>query len=477
VAAAQGAVPPEANPSTAPPTSEAETKAADSSSPAAAEAPVEPETQTPGAAVVTPEQIAALQAQIDELKAKQEEAETNALLADDSSASVEADIFKVYGFMDMGAQRYWVNKRSLVGSVFDTNAVTFVTGNIDLYFDFNPSPDWRTLAEVRFTEAPLGNIESYGGIAGTFERTDTQQFDPHGTAPNAPMWGGYTVIERAHIEWNHFQAFRLLVGKFFTPFGIWNVDHGSPTLLSIAMPQFIQQMWMPIRQTGVQALGTFFAGDVEVGYRAWLTNGRTEQNPFDYDDGKAFGARLFARRDGGAINYQIGASYHYGHVRDKVVDVTGISPLLFDSHSTWEYDEHVAGADVSLDLDNTRIRAEAIVRRTDFDQGKQRLVSAGFLPGALEPDKWQLGGYLTVAQQLPWFGLEPYFYGEVMQQPWVAADGLLMLSAGFNWRFTAAAMLKAQATRSMFYDWKYETNGKASVNNMTMAIVRLVVAF
>gem|GEM_PF-5014018 len=118
-------------------------------------------------------------------------------------------------------------------------------GNIDLYFDCNPVQDWRALAEVRFTNAPLGQIVNYGGLAGQFERRTTEQYDPNASVPNAPMWGGYTVIERAYIEWSHYQAANVIVGYFFTPFGIWNVDHGSPTLLTMGLPQFIQQNSCP----------------------------------------------------------------------------------------------------------------------------------------------------------------------------------------------------------------------------------------
>ncbi len=273
---------------------------------------------------------------------------------------------------------------------------------------FNPIEDWRALAEVRFTNAPQGNIVSYGGLAGTFDRTNTEQFDPHGTAPNAPMWGGYTVIEQAWIEWGRYQAFRLRVGNWFTPFGIWNVDHGSPTLISMAMPQFMQQKWMPLRQTGVQALGSFFSGETEIAYRAWVSNGRTEDNPFDYDNEKSFGARVFVKRDTGENNFQIGATYHHGTVQDQVVNVTGFGPVQFQTGSTWEYTEDIGGLDVSVDLGDTRIRSEGIISRLEYTEGKQE-PAGGLSPGAIQPNKYRVGAYLLVAHQLPWYGLEPYF--------------------------------------------------------------------
>lgn len=436
--------------------------------------PIAAATDTESAQAGVAEELAALRAEVDALKAKQDEAEMAALMAE--PASVENELYRIYGFMDMGAQYYAVDKSSLVGAVFDTNAFTFVTGNIDLYFDFNPIEDWRALAEVRFTNAPHGNILNYGGLGGTFDRTDTEQFDPHSTAPNAPMWGGYTVIEQAWIEWGRFQAFRLRVGNWFTPFGIWNVDHGSPTLISMAMPQFMQQKWMPLRQTGVQALGSFFSGETEIAYRAWVSNGRTEENPFDYDNEKSFGARVFVKRDTGENNFQVGATYHRGVVQDKVVDVTNFGPVRFDAHSTWEYTEDIGGLDVSVDLGDTRIRTEGIVSRMEYTKGKQQ-ATGGLSPGAIEPSRYRYGAYLLVAHQLPWYGLEPYLFAEINQQPWMLADGLFMPSAGLNIHFNPSALLKLQYAQSYFFNWKHEAQGDAGINDVTTYMARLAVAF
>lgn len=434
-----------------------------------AEPPAPPATDTTAA------ELALLRTEIEELKAKQAEAEMAALLQEEPAA-VEDDKYRLYGFMDMGAQYYAVDKSSLVGAVFDTNALTFVTGNIDLYFDFNPIEDWRALAEVRFTNAPQGNVNSYGGLAGTFDRTNTEQFDPHGTAPNAPMWGGYTVIEQAWIEWGRYQAFRVRVGNWFTPFGIWNVDHGSPTLISMAMPQFIQQKWMPLRQTGVQALGSFFSGETEIAYRAWISNGRTEQNPFDYDNEKSFGARLFVKRDTGETNFQIGATYHRGVVQSKEVNVVGFNPVKFDTPFISEYTENLGGLDVSVDIGDTRIRAEGIISHIEYTPGKQE--SAGsIVPGAIQPNRFRVGGYLLAAHQLPWWGLEPYLYAELIEQPWIVADGLFMPSAGLNVHFNPSTLLKLQYAPSYFFNWKHEAPGEASINNVTSYMGRLVVAF
>ncbi len=482
---AQDAAAPPAEPEAEPAATEEVEAAAEEAAPEEAP-PAEPVVEeAPPAADADPAPTRAeheeLKAQVVALQAKQEEAEMNALLMDDE-IDVTQELFKVYGFMDMGLQKTWVDEKALIAGLFDTNALTFAVGNINLYFDFNPDPDWRGLAEIRFTSAPQGNIESFGGIAGDFERTSTEQYDPHATVVNAPMWGGYTVIERAWIEWKKFQQVRLRVGSFFTPFGIWNVDHGSPTLISTAMPQFVQQKYFPLRQTGVQALGSFFVSDWEIAYRAWLTNGRTEQNPLDFSDNKAFGGRVFARKDGGDIRAQLGTSYHHGSVENKQVNILSAPPLSdtveFEAVSSWEYTENIFGVDVSLDIGDTRIRSEGTARLKQYEPGKRpELGITAPVQGALEPDAWSFSVYALVAQQLPWWGLEPYMYAELLEQHWGLPDGVIVLGPGLNMRFSPSAMLKLQVSRAIFFDWLDEVPGDDSLNNATSFVSRLVLAF
>jgi hypothetical protein len=472
-----------APPSTSDPTAPAETSDTDAADLTGATTPTKPPATDAEARLN--ERLDALQAEVAELKAKQEEAALNALMAEDTP-ELEPEKFRLYGFMDMGFQRAWVDRRSLIAAYFETNSWTFVTGNLNLYFDFTPDPDWRGLAEVRFTGAPHGQIEQYGGITGQeFRRTNTEQFDPHATVLNAPMWGGYTVIERASIEWQKYQQFQLRTGLFFTPFGIWNEDHGSPTLISLTLPQFMQQKFFPLRQTGVQALGSFFSGEWEIAYRAWLSNGRTEENLLDYDDDKAFGVRSFVRKDAGDFRTQIGASYHHGHVETKVVDILGVPPVTetieFESYSSVAYTEDIIGLDLSLDIVDTRIRAEYVARYQRYDEGKRAVnpfeTSA---PGSFKGDDWQQGAYLIVAQALPWWGLEPYLFAEGLHQNWAfAGDLLTQAGPGLNVRFSPAATLKMQLNRSFFTKWKQPDDfpGDEHVNESTLFMSRLVLAF
>jgi len=442
--------------------------------PAEAAKPVEP------VAVSANEDLAALRAalaetqkQLEEVQLRQDEAEASAA----SSATDAQPSLKIYGFADMGIQHQWVKKSSPVANVFPTNSTSFVVGNINLYFDAQPFEHWRGLVELRFTNAPQGDPMTFGGIAGTFRRRDNSSYDSGGTAVNAPMWGATLIIERAWVEWNQLQAFKLRVGNWFTPFGIWNEDHGTPTLISLVLPQFILQRWIPIRQTGLMAYGNAFAGDWELGYALTFSNGRQEISNTNFDDKFGYGGRVYARRDTGAINGTLGLSYFTGTTSEQSIDLTGLDPIEFEQRKTWEYNEHVLGVDVALDVDATRIRAEAMLRRQTFTPGHRIAGDPAFALGSVEPDKWQQSAYLLVANQLPWLGIEPFLWGELLEAPSVVGDGVVVGSVGVNVHFNPAVQLKTQVTRVVFFDWLYDSPFDNSVNNLSAVYSRLVMAF
>jgi hypothetical protein len=421
--------------------------------------------------------LADAKAKLEQLQTRQDEAEVAALTSSQEVEAPKDDVLRIYGFTDMGVQHQWVGEESLLAHIFDTNATSFVVGNVNVYFDAQPIDNWRGLIEVRYTNAPLGDTITYGGLAGTYQREDTFSYDPHGTAVNAPMWAGAVVLERAWIEWNEHQPLKLRVGNWFTPFGIWNEDHGSPTLISIALPQFILQQWIPIRQTGVMGYGNTFFDEWELGYALTFSNGRQELSNFNFEDKFGYGGRLYLRRETGALNTTFGASYFTGTTSDRTIDVVGFNPVVFDEPTLWEYNEHVVGADISVDIDTTRIRAEAMVRRQTYSRGLRPPGDVIFAPGTVQGDKWQHSAYVLVAHQLPWAGLEPFLWGEVLQGPSVVADGVFVGSVGLNIHFNSAIQLKTQLTRGVFFDWLYESGRDASIDNLTALYSRLVMAF
>jgi hypothetical protein len=448
--------------------------------PGAAEAPEAPPPTEPaqpesGEIAKLRAEIAATNKEVAELRAAQEAADAAAV----DVPVAEQEKLKIYGFADVGFQYVQINEGSLLANVYDVNDPDFVLGNLNLYFDAQPVEHWRGLMEVRFTNAPHGKITNFGGLGGKFTRASTFTDDASGAALNAPLWGGSTIIERAWIEYNRLQELKIRAGNWFTPFGIWNEDHGSPTLISLAWPQFMTQRWMPLRQTGVMLYGNVFAGSWELGYAATLSNGRQEESTLNIDGRLGYGGRVHARRDTGEVNSTFGLSFFTGKTRDKIVNVVATAPLTFETEHKVEYNEYVMGADASLDIGHTRLRTEAVVRRLTYTEGKRALQNQVLVPGGQEPDKWEHNVYLLAAQQLPGAldAFEPYVWAEALQTPTVVGDGVFVSSVGLNIRFNSAVMLKNQFSHMEFFDWLYDSPFDNSGNRVNQYYSRLVMAF
>ena len=129
----------------------------------------------------------------------------------------EEQKIKIYGFLDFGLRKTFGAKDPLFAGLIH-RPLTFVLGNVNLYFDAQPMPDWRALVEARLTTYPHG-AETVDQ-SGTFQRTDTRVYDTSSpSGRNRVIWGG-VVLERAQIEHTMFDMFNLRVGYFLTPYGI-----------------------------------------------------------------------------------------------------------------------------------------------------------------------------------------------------------------------------------------------------------------
>jgi hypothetical protein len=404
----------EAGASAAPDGSVASGESADAPSPAPAAA---------SGALVSPDdqQTAALLA---ELSA----AQPTELSVDTSEPSI-----RFYGFMDMGLQRVW-------GKIFDTglgqsDALNFVLGNVNLYMDVTPSPDWRGLVEVRFTTFPNGS-ESLNTSTNQFTRYSTTIFDYTANSGFLTVDWGAIVLERAHIDWTPIDQFNIRVGYFLTPVGIYNVDHGSPTRIFNFTPTAITYGFTPERQTGVEFFGLFHLGSWELGYHAYVSNGRAVS--VDFTDDKAFGGRVFlqTRRP---VRLMLGTSFYYGKFQtvEKSIGLSngnvGVVRKL-----TVEGTEMVGGADLSLDVGALRWRVEGTVNQTTYTEGKRP--SYG---GALRADAASLAIYSILAYQLPWLGLEPVAFVEFAHIPTPGiADKFLGIGTGLNLYITPSVIIR-----------------------------------
>jgi len=245
---------------------------------------------TPEAAPAADASAAAASAAKSEVDAQAEAEAAAAASAVAGGASDDESQFKLnlYGFAD------FTYSTQFGEFALGTDKTSFAVGKLNLYAAAELGADWRTLAEIRFMYLPNGNTPFTA--TGPGPRMDTTVGDY--TDLNRPVkWGGI-AIERAWLEKTFHPAFTVRVGQFLTPYGIWNVDHGSPVIIGVRRPYMVGQELLPARQTGVEVYGALSLGPSQVGYHLTLSNGRGPIDSYqDLDHNKAIGGRLFFKHD------------------------------------------------------------------------------------------------------------------------------------------------------------------------------------
>jgi hypothetical protein len=344
-----------------------------------------------------------------------------------------------------------------------STAATFVMGSANVYFDARPAPQWRALTETRFSLWPHGaQLFSSSGVTAV----DTRFLDFASTSMREPVqWGGI-VLERAQIEWTPRDWFSLQAGYFLTPWGIWNVDHGTPTLIGLFLPKSMLDEMVPLRQQGVMAFGSVFRLPYELGYRAFVSNGRVV-GQLDLTDDKAVGARVYVSRPG-RVSIRLGASGYHGTSGDvkKIYGLDASGQVVASAKTVWASTESVGGLDLSVDWGGLRLRAEGSFRHITYGDGQHEPMLA--TSELYRPNRNEKAAYVVVAYRfLRHF--EPYVFveGGDTGQRTLMTDRMLSLSGGLNLHFNAAAQLKTQ-----YVDQYYTNNsGRHGARALTSRLV------
>lgn len=380
----------------------------------------------------------------------------------------ESQLLKMYGFMDFGFQKAFFTERSQTNTLFATQASTFVLGNLNVFLDAEPHPAWRGLMELRFTNLPQG-VETLPnpGTGSPYQRVDTEVIDFTSSSFRNRVTIGSTIIERAWIQWTGNDQIKVRSGLFLTPFGIWNVDHGTPTLISLVLPAGISDQMFPQRQLGIQLMGNVYTGNWELGYHGYVSNGRGIATQVDFTEEKALGGRLYAASIRG-IKPKVGVSGYWGEVVDVEKEIVSTLPLEVQINETVAFQEWVVGGDISVDPGDFRFRGEVFVRKRVYEPFKRE---------NYDYDGYLSSGYLLAAYQLPWGGLEPYLYGEVVHYSSMFADTTILPSVGLNIHFTPRVQLKVQGVYAAFFDFTVDEDRTPSDNNAATLASRLVMSF
>ncbi|MBI2945254.1 MAG: hypothetical protein HYY25_13755 [Candidatus Wallbacteria bacterium] len=146
---------------------------------------------------------------------------------------------------------------------------SFDAEHVYYIFSSQVSPEWKAYSEIEFERG----AELKGGGGGD----------------------GEILVEQAWANYNRSPYLGLRLGKFLTPYGVWNRNHWDPITETSAQPFTFRNALIPVNQTGVSASGSVQRGRAEIDYVGFVTNGRgAKPHADDANGNKAVGFDLSA---------------------------------------------------------------------------------------------------------------------------------------------------------------------------------------
>jgi hypothetical protein len=313
----------------------------------------------------------------------------------------DAPSVHVYGFADFNVSRPYLDKQSPFRALADSTV--FAVGNVNLYLASNLTHGFSSLIEVRLTYMPGGSFDPTGQVTTTYA-TDAASYG------RSERWGGI-VLQRVHLDYSYNSLLNVRVGQFLTPYGIWNVDHGSPTVIPQFKPYPIGNAYFPERQVGAEVFGTYLVKNTTLGYHLTLSNGRGDVETADFDKNKALGGRLFLANDAlGSL--KLGLSAYGGRATYDVslginAGASGITSIAQVSAN--QYDELALAGDLLWEWKNLRVQGEGLVSQVRYtDDGRRLRTTPLGAPLGLVPDHVAWAWYGLIGYRFPWLSTMPF---------------------------------------------------------------------
>ena len=235
-------------------------------------------------------------------------------------------------------------------------------------------------------------------------------------SPDYADWGRYqkvggVIIERVWLEYSAHELLTIRAGQFLTPYGIWNVDHGSPVVIGITRPFIVGNEWLPNRQTGLELYGSTGVNSTQFGYhldalQSPRSNRRVSIRLSGYEQG-CWLARVWAKQDSPIGMSSVG-------VRQGTKAATLTVPSQIQLHRRANAIPHFLNATSELSLGSTfqvymgrlpapRARRSPSIRITSDNYRPTPMFS---MPGSgWQPDSRVWGYYALTGYRFKWNGV------------------------------------------------------------------------
>ncbi len=452
--------------------------------PAAPATPVPASSSAPGSESVDAK-LAKQQAEIDALveRSKDQEKSVSALRRQASAASDEAPtkLLSFWGFSDLTFGGIHYDSNTALYKVATPYNATFYSAGINLYAKSEMTRTLSALVETMLTYAPTGATPNDNYPDQVYVGT-SQISSYSGQSPaNSTVHGPYSQlayqtdgisIQRAYMEWKPADWFGVRAGLFLTPFGIWNEDHGSPVLIGVDYPQFMNFNLVPLQQLGLEAFGSVGIGDdVRVEYAVTFANSDGPSSEFkDLTDMKAFGGRLKLVYNHDDVYFRVGGYAYYSQYVDTTDTIvihltpklTLASPAQDVTTINESYNEVILTADLDFRYKKFRLLGEfanqSVIYNTPPTLGNISQLLKN-IPGninAYDTSHYGYGGYVMAAYEVPFhsklidFSVTPYIgYDYVIPSTTVITEQTQQVRGGLNIKPSPFVTLKAEVSRVM----------------------------
>lgn len=423
-----------------------------------------------------------LQQQIDELRQQQKSADdasedggAGLSLAEQWAAEPELEtksferLLNVYGFFDVTFFKNYFPAPDSPAVVAVSDRATFMMSNVSIILQSEMTRSLSAMVELKFSFMPNGHENNFNVYLDDatvpvvrYDRTNTWQRSLYNTKDT---WPGSVMIERAHVTWAPRDWFKVLAGRFLTPFGVWNVEHSPTVIIPVHEPYMQIRRMVPPTQLGAQIFGRFYLRhDTSVEYFLTVSNGRDGEFPtenVDLDNNKALGLGLRATLDKVNWSATLGGYGYYGKSTDieKSIHVdTAFRSLTGKTDEIAVQNEAIASAFLMLQIYRLRLQSEGVLTYFDMETPQPLdILDRFFMTGDIAADWYGRpsytgrGLYTLVAYELPFDRLNPilkilpyvlYEYNMTSDtQPYRNND---FFSVGINWRPAAWAALKLE---------------------------------
>jgi len=176
--------------------------------------------------------------------------------------------------------------------------------HFSLFFEKVLSEKWHFFSEIEYEDAPLydANAQNQPPSSGALGQVVDEA-------------NGRIFLEALSIDYLLGNKYNLRVGRFFTPAGIWSIDHYPPFVPTQRLPAHIRKIF-PQVVDGAQLRASKLYKNVFIDYTLYFGNGEGNTGKGDANATKAIGAKIDVAPPWWDIS-EVGGSLYRDTTNDK----------------------------------------------------------------------------------------------------------------------------------------------------------------